>query len=127
MMPKIYNKRYNDAPPNAVYVGRPTKWGNKWTHLKTNTLAEYQVDTIEDSIRSYNAWLFELFKDYEAFDEYVEGLEGKDLVCWCAPQGGVDSGSDQKDVCHAQGLMRLVDVHFTVKAFMIEGKDYFGH
>lgn len=27
-MPRVYNKHHGDAPPGAVYIGRPTKWGN---------------------------------------------------------------------------------------------------
>ena len=28
MMPKVLNKRTDTIPPDAVYVGRPSKWGN---------------------------------------------------------------------------------------------------
>ena len=27
-MPRRFNKRRGDAPPDAVYIGRPSKWGN---------------------------------------------------------------------------------------------------
>lgn len=27
-MPRVWNKRDPNVPPDAVYVGRPSKWGN---------------------------------------------------------------------------------------------------
>ena len=29
-MPRVLNKRIDKIPSDAVYVGRPSKWGNEW-------------------------------------------------------------------------------------------------
>lgn len=29
-MPKVLNRRTDTIPPNAIYVGRPSKWGNPY-------------------------------------------------------------------------------------------------
>ena len=37
-MPKVYNKRRpREIPEDAVYVGRPSKWGNPYKASKTKT------------------------------------------------------------------------------------------
>jgi len=41
-----------------VYIGRPSKWGNPFTHIKDkSTKAEYIVDTREDAISKYRDWI----------------------------------------------------------------------
>lgn len=39
--PRVLNKRTDAAPHGAVYIGRPSKWGNPSTHLSGNTLARF--------------------------------------------------------------------------------------
>ena len=37
-MPKVYNKRHpREIPEDAVYVGRPSQWGNPYKVSKTKT------------------------------------------------------------------------------------------
>jgi len=84
MMPKVFNKRTDKIPRGAVYVGRPSKWGNPFT---IGAQAPYpylkgQLITRELSLS--------LFRDYlKVHPELVSTakieLRGKDLVCWCAP------------------------------------------
>lgn len=33
-MPKVLNKHKDKIPPNAVYVGRPSQWGNPFVRGK---------------------------------------------------------------------------------------------
>ncbi len=71
-------------PNNEVYIGRPSKWGNPFTHLKSTTIAKYRVDTREQAIESYRKWITEgdgkhLLKD-------LHELKDKTLVCWCKPK-----------------------------------------
>lgn len=73
-MPEVLNMRtLDEGPPrpNAVYVGRPTKWGNPWTIGVHGTR--------EKVIQRYATWL------YSTDLTDIEELRGKDLVCWCAP------------------------------------------
>lgn len=85
-MPRVLNKRTDDIPPDAVYVGRPTKWGNPF-HL-------FEESNRDDVVMKYRLWLIgesNLIKD-------LHELKGKDLVCWCAPER-----------CHADILLELAN------------------
>jgi hypothetical protein len=59
-------------PPNTVYVGRPSKWGNPF---------RIGVDgSREEVISKYRKWLIEKLK---ADPKFLDPLKGKDLACWC--------------------------------------------
>ena len=83
-MPKVLNKRKDIISPNAVYVGRPTKWGNPFIIGKDGTREEVISKYREKIIR-------------EPPGDFSE-LRGKDLVCWCAPLP-----------CHADILLELAN------------------
>ncbi len=88
-MPRVWNKRDQSVPADAVYVGRPTKWGNPFVLGKDGTR--------EEVIRKYKAWLVSAAAP-ELLNEIVSELRGKDLVCWCAPL-----------LCHADVLLKLAN------------------
>lgn len=92
-MPKVYNKRHKNVPKDAVYVGRPTKWGNPFV---------IGVDgNREEVIAKYKKWLEEEgLKDYASYGSVVirTELRGKDLLCWCAPKA-----------CHADVLLEIAN------------------
>lgn len=83
--------------PYDIYIGRPSKWGNPFTHLQLKeTEAKYQVKTREEAIESYRKWITEgegqhLLKD-------LHELKDKVLGCWCRPQS-----------CHGDVLAELVE------------------
>jgi hypothetical protein len=67
--------------PYDVYVGRPSKWGNPYSH-KPGTLAEFKVRTRKEAIEKFEQYLLnnkELMRDLPA-------LRGKVLGCWCKPK-----------------------------------------
>ena len=82
-MPKVWNKRNKDAPPGAVYVGRPSKWGNPFMVGRDGTR--------EEVITKYLYWLPDSGLD-------PTELRGKDLLCWCAPLP-----------CHGDLLLKLAN------------------
>jgi hypothetical protein len=71
-IPKVLNKKTDNIPPDAVYVGRPSKWGNPFKIGKDGTR--------EEVIEKYSFWV-KCNRDPLEFRE----LRGKDLVCWCSP------------------------------------------
>jgi hypothetical protein len=84
--PKILNaKRVGRNPPGAVYVGRPSPWGNPFSIGRDGDR--------EEVIFKYLSWLHEnpVFVERARRD-----LAGRDLVCWCAPEA-----------CHAEILRDL--------------------
>ena len=48
-MPKVLNKRVDGIPPGAVYIGRPSVWGNPFVIGKDGSR--------DDVIAKYEAWL----------------------------------------------------------------------
>ena len=77
-----------------VYIGRPSKWGNPFSH-RGGTLAECQVETREEAIECFRnyllvtPWLLEAVK---------KELKGKILGCWCVPQS-----------CHGEVLAEIAN------------------
>ena len=92
-MAKVLNKRVHGVPKGAVYVGRPSKFGNPFTIGKDGSR--------EEVIQKFEAWLFVADENSSppmliTIDD-LRSLRGKDLVCWCAPEA-----------CHAQILMKYI-------------------
>lgn len=79
-----------------IYIGRPSKWGNPFTHINDHkTKAEFIVSTREEAINSYKTWITigegqHLLKD-------LHELKGKTLGCWCKPK-----------TCHGDILVELI-------------------
>lgn len=84
-MPKVYNKRNKNIPEDAVYVGRPTRWGNPFIIGRDGSR--------EDVVRKYAESLSPNDKL-----QIKQELKGKDLVCWCAPKP-----------CHADILLEIAN------------------
>jgi hypothetical protein len=88
--PKVLNKRADQIPKDAIYIGRGSKWGNPFSHLK-NSQAKIIVATREESILCYKQWIC---RDYywpfipnpPTIKEIIDELCGRDLVCYCAPK-----------------------------------------
>jgi hypothetical protein len=93
-MCKVLNKRVHGIPEGAVYVGRPTKWGNPFSH-QAGTLAKYKVATRDEAVDAYEQYLRE---NPELMEAAKRELRGKDLVCWCAPLR-----------CHADVLVKVAN------------------
>lgn len=86
-MPKVFNKRHPDIPRGAVYVGRPTKFGNPFPMRK-----ESERNQCCDQ---YREWIYQ---QDDLLEEIRETLRGLDLVCWCAPKR-----------CHADILLKIAN------------------
>jgi hypothetical protein len=70
------------APIDSIYIGRPSKWGNKFSHLD-GTLAEFKVESRYESIVKYE----ELVRTQPEFIlEIKNELKGRILSCWCVPK-----------------------------------------
>jgi hypothetical protein len=84
-MCKVLNKHHAGVPAGAVYIGRGSKWGNRFIIGRDGDRAEV--------IAKHERWLADQHDLLRALDE----LRGHDLVC-CAPQR-----------CHGDLLMRLAN------------------
>jgi hypothetical protein len=77
-----------------VYIGRPSPWGNPFSHKK-DTLAEFRVSSRTEAIRRYEEWLL---AQPNMVLRVKNELKGKILGCWCAPLP-----------CHGEVLARIAD------------------
>jgi len=80
--------------PFDVYIGRPSKWGNPFSHKPHGTLAAFIVFSREEAVEAYRAWIVQQPALMTALPE----LQGKTLGCWCKPQS-----------CHGDVLAELVN------------------
>ena len=90
-MPKVLNKYKDVIPKNAVYIGRPSKWGNPFVVGKDGTR--------EEVIAKYRTWLLAQPVKVESAKRE---LAGKNLVCFCAPKG-----------CHGDVLLEVANAGVT--------------
>ena len=84
---RVLNRHRDQIPKDAVYIGRPSKWGNPFTIGKHGTRAEV-VMKYANYINSHPTLAAEARAE----------LAGKDLVCFCAPQE-----------CHGDILMEVAN------------------
>jgi hypothetical protein len=97
---KLFDEHENTSVVNCkksdydVYIGRPSKWGNPFSHKK-GTMARYLKSSREEAIKAYEEWITtegdHLLKD-------LHELKGKTLGCWCKPLA-----------CHGDVLKKLAD------------------
>ncbi len=95
-MPKVVNRYHHEhrVPPGAVYVGRPTKWGNPVRVTRADRASPERERAI---LARYEAHVRARPDLMAALGE----LRGRDLACYCAPLA-----------CHADVLLRLVEELF---------------
>ena len=120
-------------PDGAIYVGRPSKWGNPYVALPTadgfsvfrrvRLSSGEQLDVwiervgivtraqaIAESVRMYRKWI-EAWAEDEYGDEpdpirfVLDELRGHDLACWCS----LDDGDGMAQPCHADVLLELAN------------------
>lgn len=90
--PKVVHCKSGE--PYQVYIGRPSRWGNPYTH-KAGTGAPWPVDDRETAIRLYEEWLR---SQPELMAAVKKELKGKTLGCWCKPLD-----------CHGDVLLRIAN------------------
>ena len=88
MMPTVLNAKLvgTQSTDSRTYIGRPSKWGNRFVIGRDGTR--------EEVIEKYVEWL----ADQPELIADLHELHGKDLVCWCAPQN-----------CHGDVLVVLAN------------------
>lgn len=97
MTPRVLNKHHDDIPPDAVYVGRPTSWGNpfKLPNFYRTQSKETKMALRKSVISQYRTYLDE---NPNLKEQARLLLKGKDLICWCAPLP-----------CHADVLLEIAN------------------
>jgi hypothetical protein len=112
MPTRIQRKRTKGwrMPENAIYVGRPTQWGNP-----------YQVGSemrdIFDPRRTARMTVGDALHFYRGYvrdqgPQWLNALRGRDLACWCP--------LDQP--CHADVLLELANHNSEAPAALAGGE-----
>lgn len=115
MKPKRIQRRRTKGwrmPPNTIYVGRGSIWGNPfivypmktnlpflpydWRILGRGTIYYSETVAILESINCYKKYIKRKIKS-GAVD--ISKLEGKNLACWCPVT----------KLCHADVLLQLAN------------------
>jgi hypothetical protein len=94
-------------PEGAVYVGRPTRFGNPFDEETFARLIPAWPNTSENRVLWFRIWLSSGFikneidesRRADALYAILTELRGKDLACWCP--------LDQP--CHADALLELAN------------------
>ncbi len=102
-MAKVLNMYHinKNIPDDAVYVGRPSMYGNHFTHLESKKGHRdlVYVETRAESVARYREWVTtSTDKRAAQIRKSLPSLKGKDLVCWCNPLA-----------CHADVLLELAN------------------
>lgn len=91
MQTKVVNKHYEKYD---VYIGRGSKWGNPYTHMKGKTKAQFFVGSRDEAVEKYEEWI----KQQPDLLSSLHELKNKRLGCYCAPSR-----------CHGDILVKLVE------------------
>lgn len=80
-----------------IYIGRPSKWGNPFTHIKdSTTLAKFVVNSRDEAIEKYREYVTN--GEGKWLLNHIDELKGKVLGCWCSPKS-----------CHGDVLSELAN------------------
>jgi ribA/ribD-fused uncharacterized protein len=94
-MPTVLNKTSDTIPNSAVYIGRPSVYGNKFQIGLDGNRAEV----------IFKHWL-SIHKSKKLLKLVRSELQDTDLVCWCAPKA-----------CHGDTLLRIANAPAVVASF----------
>ena len=86
-MPKVLNIYKDEVPDHAVYIGRPSKWGNPFVVGRDGDRDEV--------IGKYEAWLQ---TQPQLVGSIKTELRGRDLVCFCSPKS-----------CHGDVILKIAN------------------
>lgn len=94
-------------PPNTVYVGRPSKWGNPfdWQRcqdlygVKSRVARQSVTDAFRRAVLGRGHISADFDKHFDRIRADIEELRGKGLACWCP----LDAP------CHADVLLELAN------------------
>ena len=107
-MPVVHCKREH----YDIYIGRGSKWGNRFTHKKTKVKGTIHVANRELAIHFHKAALWSGILYGRITLDQLATLHGKTLGCWCAPYHD----------CHGYTLEQIGDwAHLLLTARPFEG------
>ena len=95
----VHFKKHN----HDVYIGRPSKWSNPYTHKDLDkTVAKYRVNSRKEAVEN-----FEIYLKESGLIKEIQELKGKVLGCWCCKNPS--DGSEKTFVCHGQVIAKILN------------------
>ena len=83
-----------------IYIGRPSPWGNPFSHITRDTLARWVCASRAEAIVAFEEWArYDPDPAAVWVRAHVRELKGKVLGCWCAPVMA----------CHGEVLVRMAE------------------
>ncbi len=74
----VLNKYKDFIPPEAIYIGRGSIWGNPFPITKETTR--------EESLTKYKLWIKDQIRTKHYTLQQLASLHNQDLVCYCSPK-----------------------------------------
>ena len=104
-----------------IYIGRPSKWGNPYSHLD-DTLAEFKVKDRKEAIEKYEEYLL----NNENLMKTLSELNGKILGCWCKTKDRYVEchGDILVDLCNIMTTDRITQISTIVKIYRNKKDDF---
>lgn len=103
---RIQRSRRRDwrMPDDAVYVGRPSTWGNPYKLGGRNPVTGRKIETLEEAVELYRAEIATMMTDHpERYSAFILSaqteLGGRTLACWCP----------LTQPCHADVLLEIAN------------------
>jgi Domain of unknown function (DUF4326) len=88
---RVVNRR---CEPFDVYIGRPSIYGNPFSH-KPGTLARFRVADRAEALLRFREWFL---SRPELIERARRELRGRVLGCWCKPSP-----------CHGDVIAEIID------------------
>ena len=85
--PRVHNKYHNTAPPDAVYIGRGSPWGNP-ARIGIDGDRDECCDKFEQMVENTPGMKAKIRRE----------LRGRDVVCFCKPKR-----------CHGDYLVKVAN------------------
>lgn len=90
-------------PEGAVYVGRPSRWGNRWrADDALGRALLWDAETVTDLFR-IDVSTREVVDRTWSLAAWLAPLRGRDLACWCP----LEDADGNPVPCHADVLLEL--------------------
>ena len=111
-MTTVIHIRDSKGGPDEYYIGRPGKkapaaiFGNPVAVGKRCPVCNQTHDSKGSTLPCYEIYLRARLENDEKFAEKFWALDGKTLVCFCAPGGGFVGG--ESETCHGQVMARIL-------------------
>ena len=84
----VLNKYKDYIPPDAIYIGRGSVWGNPYALSESMTR--------EESVAKFKVYIKNQIKSGNITLQQLASLHNKDIVCYCTPK-----------TCHGHVLEKL--------------------